>query len=233
MKTGVFCAATLAATFSFGSASASTTGIPILNLGSTDVSILNFFQGGLPSDVLEFRVTGNVTSQIGAPNFQGAPVVAEFGTVDLLSAPFGTFATLDLDGVEIASNWSGVSYAPGLIEISYLIDSLPTTPLGGDVFALDPPYDIFGNLDFSAGVTDNFPELVMSIAYSGDLPMKTFDGTTAMIPDFPYIEGQLTADVSFALKGGADPSVVPLPASLPLVMLGLGGLAMAGRRRRR
>jgi hypothetical protein len=82
-------------------------------------------------------------------------------------------------------------------------------------------------------VTDNFPELVMSIAYSGDLPMKTFDGTTAMIPDFPYIEGQLTADVSFALKGGADPSVVPLPASLPLVMLGLGGLAMAGRRRRR
>lgn len=72
-------------------------------------------------------------------------------------------------------------------------------------------------------------------------PAPGFNQLVALIPPSPLgagsytlqVRGTLTSPGAYSGSLIAAPSTVPLPAALPLLMLGLSGLGMAGLRKRR
>ena len=104
-----------------------------------------------------------------------------------------------------------------------LIDDTVDTADGAAMdFAFDALSDtlsILYALDFNTFTTDDFAVVVLY-----------FDsGVIGAMTEIADLDGEFVdADVF----GAIGPAVIPLPASLPLVLAGLGGLAFVGRRRR-
>lgn len=232
----IFLAACLAAT----APAAFAAGQPFLVMeDDLDGSLLNFFIGGLPSDIIELSVEGTVTEAIGAPSLDGAAF-----TFDTTTFPGDVEATMTLAGDTISGgsifaststlysfNPFSAAFTPGNIEIPFFIipPSLNATQNASDPSLSDFTY--LGAFSDYPGKTAEFPEfeVVMNIFYDGDIPMKSFDDP--VFGPSPYIEGDLNVTkITLGTVGGDPLAVIPLPATLPLA---LGALATLGALRRR
>ncbi|MEM9344842.1 MAG: hypothetical protein AAGA87_17515 [Pseudomonadota bacterium] len=207
-------------------------------------SLLNFFFGGLPSDIYELNVSGTVTNAIGAPSLDGAAFAFETSvgpgdltaTMILGSDSLGPSDIFASTSTVYSFNPFSAAFTPGNIEIPFFVIPPDTT---GTPNAADPSL-----FDFSYGGafseypnrTGEFPEfeLVMNIFYDGDLPTKVFDDP--VLGPFDYIEGNLNVTRITLGTVGGDPlpptTVVPVPATLPLALGALGLLAAIRRRDR-
>jgi opacity protein-like surface antigen len=148
----------------------------------------------------------------GGGNFGGEP-----SPDTILFFLSGTAATLNyLDGFtdgfsffySAVNNSGSISVYDGLNGTGNVLASLflPVTPSDGG----DP------NGNFS-------PFFAIGVAFSGIARSIDFAGTANQIAFDNITFGSVT-------PGGGDPSPVPVPASLPLLAAGLGGLALARRR---
>ena len=156
------------------------------------------------------------------------------------SSPFGLFVTAGDDG---SGNATFEAFDDVSLEMFAFFDYDETdeTMLAG---ASPSDLDIFDGFDSAVGSVKDFEfdalADTLSILYGLSTNSFTTDDFAVVVLIFDSgvigaatsisdLDGEIVdADVF----GAIGPAVIPLPASLPLVLAGLGGLALVGRRKR-
>lgn len=208
-------------------------------------SLLDYFDAGMPSGVLQINVSGTITEEIGAPGLVGKKLAFRSNLADFTNAAEFTLGSTVIDGFDIFDGSVGTAYdyepfqsGPGDLNLSFFI----FPPILSDTPNADDPtlFDFVYGGDFSVfpdKVGAAFPEiqLMMSIYLDGPLPTRTFEefdpDTNELIESFDFIEGELPISrITLGLVGGAPIAPIPLPAGFPLLVGGLGMLILLRRR---
>ncbi|MEM6939288.1 MAG: VPLPA-CTERM sorting domain-containing protein [Pseudomonadota bacterium] len=226
-------------------ASAMTVGQPFLiaedNLSG---STLDFFDGFGPTGVNVIDVTGTITSTFGAPGLIGETLAFRSNLAAFTDEAELTVGGTVLSGLEVleggspAYDFDPFRPGPGDLNIELFVEP----PFIDSVNGSDPTKFDFtytgAYSDFPPSIGVDFPgiELLLSIYLDGPLPMQTFDvidsNTNMVTSSFDYIEGPLSISrITLGLIGGEPLPKIPLPAGMPLLLLGLCALGLARRRR--
>lgn len=243
--------ASIVAAFGAMPASANTVGAPFFTIEKDDVglaSILDFFEFGLPSGRKEVSLSGTISSAQGAPSLVGTQFSFETSvttsdtmlTIDGYALTDGTIGS-DPDVVNDLGTTPGQfwnPFQPGPGDLNFLVFAEPAY--------VETSYDLttdLGTYDYPGGFAPwsdlltpgpGF-ELLISVYLDGPLPISSVTdpgGTTET-----FVQGPLSvAQITVGTIGGApleDDTMapVPLPAGLPLLVAGLGGLALLRNRR--
>lgn len=239
-----FAAAAVCAGLAATPLKADTVGLPFLTIDGASGSILDYFMFNIPSGVTQVALNGTVSEG------QSAPLtVGKAFSFNTSVNPGGVTAEMTLGATTLSgfnifpTNSSGVSdYDPfqdGPGDLNFRMAIFP--PLTGDVDNGDGTYTFSYGGDFAdwSGRVSTVPEfeVMLSLYLSGPLPLKTFqefDEDGNFVGDIDYVEGPLS--IAYMTLGTIDgpPLVnpVPVPASLPLLLGGIAGLAALRRRRR-
>lgn len=212
-------------------------GLPIYVSAPTDATFTNVFGPDLrPTGTVSIGGSGVFASQVGGGDLVGDSF--SFSTIADLSgftaAPGAPSIAFDGVGAIVLSGRPFVEQSPGALFMtfpvffdvahSFIEDELVEN------FTFEAPFEGYSGPD-----NDHVIELLVTIAYAGDLPTKTFLDPATGEAIF-YVEGTLSnATFEFSRLDGAPNlmvSSVPLPATLPLALGALGLLAAVARRRR-
>ena len=220
-------------------AAASTVGQPFLVIdaaegGTPFGSIVNVFDGGVPSRFVETTIGGTVTSAVGAPGAVGQAfrldADSRAGGADFSLGGSVTSAFEDNPTAFIPVDPFGAG--PG--DLNFALALLPDfTEVGpADTVVFDGPFSIFGPRD-RADANAEVVRVTVAIFLDDVLPSR--DVFDPLDPDTlltTIIEGQLSIDRIEIGTVGGEPVLppVPLPAGLPLLLGALGALGLARRR---
>lgn len=232
--TRLFASAALALACAVG-AQASSLGAPFVAIEGEDVSnasILDFFDSFGPSGFNTVSFAGTVSSSVGASSLVGqsfsfatpGPGFSSSATVTIGTEGVGAFDA-QFGGYDFDP------FQPGPGDLNFRMLALPEfSVIDGPTLAEDRfIYEgLFADWPDKVGGFPEF-EVMISVYLNGPLPTRSFedpfDGSIV-----EYIEGPLSVNrIIFGTVGGAPVAPVPLPASLPLLSLGLG-LAFGWRR---
>ncbi|MEM1396034.1 MAG: VPLPA-CTERM sorting domain-containing protein, partial [Pseudomonadota bacterium] len=193
---------------------------------------------------LPFTVTGNADFRVDP---EGAtpdnPLVPFASTSDgqndvalNINNGLGLTAPIFVDPI-VATGFTYTQGAGGANFASLLIpDALP---LGDDDFLLEFMYgagSMFSDtilageiFDFTALTTDGVSSFTISDIDFAEM----IDPTDPFVVGLTFVAGGFSSTLSIdAITEGTDTNVIPLPASLPLLLVSLGGLAFLQRKRR-
>jgi hypothetical protein len=230
-------------------------GLPIFTTAPADISIVNEFMSGVPSEFYSFTLETTIASAPGTPEFVGQTFSMRFSSLPLLGpGGGGSFSIAGLPGVlaEFGSpNGAGEGRAfvnppeefacdpAGNCIIQYvgLYNAFNTrareTPgsdsLGSEIlnYKLNFALPIATGYEycFDSSVSDCFFSTVEGLIESGGRPVTENFA-------YSYVEGRVrNATITFSTVGGPTPSPVPIPAAGLLFAAALPTLALVKRRR--
>ena len=207
MKTTLM--STAAAALLLGSGAAQATPIDLAALGLVETTPVYEGAGGVFYDDFETTLSDDFgVNPLVLNDFAGSEVILNFDGVgtgfddfaDVVYAPFGDFEDFDI----VASGDNGSDTVEFLLT---LIDS-----------------------DLTGGTTGLGDNAILRIT-SGDFDFATF-APLDFLADISAQDGEFATDVEFTLTSltSATIPVIPLPATLPLILAGMGSLAWLRRR---
>ena len=203
--------------------------------GAPTGSILDFFGPFGPSGQKDVTVSGTVTEAFGAPSTVGMSFRFD-SSVFLGGASLTLGETMVDDSSLIASPDFFDPFVAGPGDLNFTLFFAPP-------FEEVPPFDPFGTFVYGGAFSDwpdrdanvfDFPEFEfgLSVFLDAPLPTRLFEDPDDPAFDFEFIEGPLSISrIEFGTVGGPPVAPVPLPAGLPLLLLGIAALGAAGRRR--
>ncbi|MEP4195302.1 MAG: VPLPA-CTERM sorting domain-containing protein [Aliishimia sp.] len=209
MKTTVLSAMT--AVVLVGASAVQAAPIDLLGLGLEETTTFRSASGGVFYDD-GFGLLTNDTGTGALPpvtldGFTDSEIVFEFD-----GTGFADFVTLNYQALGDFEDYSIVAFGDD----------------GGSVleFLLER-----GSSDFGNGTSALGSDVIMRIS-SGDFDFTTFDPLAYLSSVADMTTGEFSAETSITLTALSAIAPIPVPASLPLILAGMGGLAFVGRRRK-
>lgn len=193
------------------------------------VSLLSDFGTiGMPTGLLETRASGKITGGRGVDHMIGLDFSFDSG-----SFSGGLLGDLVIDGTGVYMYSDAFALMPviGPTTLKYEMtfeppfsEAIDVPSPGQSTVSFPAPFDFFPTevIDTTDILSTIIKTLPMTITFEGPLPTRFFDDG---LGGFDYIEGSVNAT---KIEIGT-PSVVPLPASLGLLLAGLGAIGTAGR----
>jgi hypothetical protein len=219
----------------------------VLATGSADAATVSVTTNENDPHVTQFGIradTGTVGKDLG-----GMIVKAKFadgGTETLVWAPtFGQFGGVSGSGFSMLYGYQNFELSVGRAMTSLTMLAAP----GNAMFDIETPRAIGDTYGTKVGFSFRLPTTdthvgTFGVTYTGAVTLqghpRGIDTFTTMIVDFTGLKGGSLSDAlsfstdldSLEVAGDLVPSNVPLPASLPLLVAGLGAMELTRRHKR-
>jgi len=212
-------------------------------------SLLDFFDFFGPSGLKILSASGTITSTFGADTLIGETINLNIGVGGGMINE-----TVQVAGADLVSGFAIGGGRGSLLEGSGLTDEGATGvfsfthvanpafsatfdagPPATVTFDYDDPFSFYGPRTMEDALARPEFEIGVNVFFDGIFPTKIFeetDGAGNVVNTFDYIEGPINVTrIEIGLIGGDPISQVPVPATLPLMLLGVSGLALMRRKR--
>ena len=165
----------------------------------------------------------------------GNVVFTTTGSLDLTGATYFSTTQYDVGVISGGSNWYIASGSGSSVD-TYKMTSFDGA-FGTNTTFLDSPSATSGDDFFIWGEGGSTEQVGVKGGYvSGSNIFSTMSYFGTTFAAMGMTQGQYIYSIpsdTIALNiGGSEPSAVPLPATLPLLLIGLGGVGVLARRRR-